>query len=267
MMTTYQPRANQANIYNNRRTTYRPLKKPAFKRSRAYGKRPSGGTVAVPRYLSFRPEVKRAFNSSLHSTVAFVNAAANVVGWIYPFFPTIALGSTNSTRNGNKINVVSNKMRLNLMTEQNAVAFPPVNCRVMVGCKKVYPANTPQNNFFDIWDGGSVSLPFQQTQLDNILTPNTDSWKILYDKTYKLGPASFSGLNQVNNDYKTFEDFEIDISPFCKTLGYSDNVTDPITGAYWVWIIPTYSSDQTVSSFSSSHVKGSFENKVLYTDY
>lgn len=143
----------------------------------------------IHRNIENKEKVNYQANYQIEST--------NVATTTFPLLMNIVQGTQNDNRIGNSIRTVKGvwKCAVNLLPYSdvtNPSAAPVwVKCWVVRDLKNTGQLTTMDNtsylNFFRISNSG---LGFQSTPLDCTLEVNNDIFRVLYQKTFKLGASS-----------------------------------------------------------------------------
>lgn len=186
----------------------------------------------------------------------------------------------------------------------NKIMLSKVTLRGMITPRTYQTTNTsesPSNNapepfLFKLWIGYqkdtaynevSASLPnfFQEgltsaapsgTLMDTFRKVNTDKYRIVKTRVFKVGPqsivttqngtVSLNNQNYANNDFKFNQQFSFDVTKYCvKVLKYNDTNNQPnARGLYW-WV---EALDPTGISFTAGRFPASlsYELNIEYKD-
>jgi len=194
------------------------------------------------------------------------------------FLTPISLGTSSQQRIGNKI-MISRVTLRGMITPRTYLATgtdtEPVNNAPSPFLFKMWMGYQKDNAFCEV----SASLPnfFQEgltsanptgTLMDTFRKVNTDKYRIVKTRTYKVGPQNIvttqntavNNNNQQygNNDFKFCQSFSFDVTKYCvKTLKYNDTNNQPNTrGLYW-WM-------EAIDPTGSNFVAGRFPAEVSY---
>lgn len=120
----------------------------------------------------------------------------------------------------------------------------PVQVKMVIFYDRDDPNTTPvpSSTFFQ---SGSSSDGFTGTNMDFLRPYNTDRYRIMKQRTFKLGFSQFAGSTTVpgqqadyqaysNNDFKYNCNFSVDVTKYYpKQVKFNDNLSDPMTrGVY-----------------------------------
>jgi len=162
---------------------------------------------------------------------------------------TIAQGSGQGDRVGNRIHVKRASLRIVAVTNPYDVVYSPTmvpyDVRIIIASNKQNPVATilPVANMFQ--DGDTSDPP--TGALNDMLTPvNLDLIKPFMDRRFKLGVASATGTGGYaagqywsNNDYKYNVLEDIDITSFVpKEIEWNDTTTTPISRSVYMLVLP-----------------------------
>jgi len=189
---------------------------------------------------------------------------------------TIAPGTNQNQRIGNRITVVSARLKgVMWPTPYGANNANPVpqNVRCWFFTPKVsniLPSSLP--NFLQGSNGNSNSP--QGVILDLVQHVNTDAYRYLAHYDFKVAPATYSATAGVstqswyyaNNDYKWNCEFDIDMTKFFpKHIDFNDSDNTPyskLVCCYWEAV----DADGGVSTITDSTVQLYYNNYLKYTD-
>lgn len=165
----------------------------------------------------------------------------------YPAFLAIAQGTSEGSRIGNKIKIKRVSLKgvvfpkpYNATT--NAIPQPQQIIMWLLYDKlnsTIIP--TIGNDFLQL---GSSSTGLFGELVDTWAPVNSDRWKVLTKRVFKIGYAENLGTgttpgsaNFANNDFKLNQTFKIDCTKYLvKNVKYNDNNTAPTTrGLFWVF--------------------------------
>jgi len=173
----------------------------------------------------------------------------------------IPQGTSQGTRVGNK--VMLSKMSLDIIAYPTGYSATtninpaPQELRVVCFYEKVNPTTIPapaaSGDFFQ-W--GGTSTGFQNNLTDQMRSPNTDIYKIAFDKSYKLGYAQAAGTgaspaseNYANNEFKLNQKIHVDLtSAFPKVINWDDNSATANCHGMYFMIIPSIADNSGVGS-------------------
>ena len=188
-------------------------------------------------------------------------------------------GTGQGQRVGNKIKVKSITFKGTLVplpyNVTSNIVPRPSQVKIWIFYDKENPTvpPTPQADFFQ--NGNSVNA-FQNDLVDLWLPVNTDKYRVLTTKTFKLGYASYGqaadgvypsviGINN-NNDFKLNANFSFDLTKhYPKIVDFRDNNGDPSTRGLWAMF--AYScADGTQYSPSQICMNVAYMTSVKYED-
>lgn len=204
-------------------------------------------------------------------------------GNIFPVTPhgsylQINWGNTPSSRVGNKIKIKNLKMGgVIFPLSYNSVSnVTPCPCQVKVWF--FYDKTdgtaipTPQGSA-DFLQYGSSSLALQNNLFDHSMPINTDRYRVLTTRTFKVGYSTYLGTgaqpqqgNFSNNDFKLNTKFNINLTKYCiKNLTYRDNVSTPTQRGIYCMFQPIYANGNPMSA-STIPVRAEFMLDCTYED-
>lgn len=236
--------------YKKRRTFKRRAARRPIRRKRVT-KLAKPMRRAVQRMISRRVENKTAQQYVYDRIYSPVNAPDFEAQNIIPLGPdptsvSIAQGVGQGQRIGNTIHTKKLVIRGTLVPLRYDVAAntapTPVQIKIWIFYDKSDPSAIPSPvggaNFFQ---NGNASKGFQNDLTDLWSPVNTDRYRVLATRTFKLGNAAYEGLpdgllsteqNQfyTNNDFKYNANFSINLTKhYPKTVKFNDNNTTPTT--------------------------------------
>lgn len=135
-------------------------------------------------------------------------------------------------------------------------------------------APVPGSTFFQ---DGNTTVGFAGTLMDMVKPINADRFRILAQRTFKLGFAAYTGTattpaNQsqwqayTNNDFKLNCEFRLDLTKYYpKRVKFNDTTSDPTTRGLWVFF---YYIDATGAVIPSTQVNAlvHYMQDYKYTD-
>jgi len=202
------------------------------------------------------------------------------------FLTPISLGTSSQQRIGNKIMLSKVTLRgmINPRTYQttNTTDSPSNNApspflfKMWFGYQKDTAFNEVSNSLPNFFQEGSTSATPNGTLMDTFRKVNTDKYRVVATRLYKVGPTSIvttqngtvavNNQNYANNDFKFCQQFSIDVTKYCvKTLKYNDTNNQPNTrGLYW-WM---EAIDPTGANFTAGRFPAeiSYELDIEYKD-
>lgn len=234
-----------------RRKTYRrKAPKKTYKR-KSYAPKKSRSSVKREVAIQLARNVE---NKSVQSYIYARNlfgtpaASSDFLNNLVPLGPSasgviINQGATSGTRIGNKIKTKK------LMFKGTIVAFPfnastnqspkPLQVKLWIFYDKSQPTvlpNPPTNG--DFLQNGGTNKSFQDDLTDLWSPVNTDRYRVLTTRTFKLGNANYlsNGTGYLaqnyfaNNDFKYNANFSLDLTKYYpKMVKYNDASTTPTT--------------------------------------
>lgn len=243
---------------------YRGRGKARAIRKRRYGKR----KVTMPKRKTLRKMVKaevsrnienkcRQYFDATHDLYAAGAAAGTLdVENVFPLTPSqfgldISQGTGQGSRIGNVINIKKLTFKGTLIPKPAGDNYPevkPLQIKMFLIYDKLEPTQDPTpstNSDFFQFNGTAIGIPDDLTALWQPV--NTDRYRVLAARTFKLGWASAiafgSGANGYknwsNNDFSLNRNFSIDVTKhIVKKCLYRDNNVDPTTrGLYAMFVV------------------------------
>jgi len=202
------------------------------------------------------------------------------------FITPISLGTSSSQRIGNKIQLSKVTLRGMINTRayqtSNSTESPqnnepiPVLFKMWIGYQKDTAFNEVEATLTNFLQEGSTSASPSGTLMDTFRKINTDKYKIVATRMFKVGPEYIYTTQQSpgnannqsygNNDFKFSQRFSFDVTKHCvKTLKYNDTNNQPNTrGLYW-WMeaIDPTGANITIGRFPAEI---SYEINIEYKD-
>lgn len=186
----------------------------------------------------------------------------------------VALGTNVSSRIGNKINVTKVLFKYGLIINSLAAGgvTNPTNVRMVFFYDREYPTEMPtptfNGNFFDN-NGGSQAFSGDYT--DMIKGFNTDRYRILKVKTFKLGNSYSTGttgnnLFWSNNDYKMNYRGTLDLTKHViKRQKFNDNLSISQNRKLYMLAYLT-TPNISVMTAASTPVVLTYQTEMFYED-
>lgn len=234
-----------ARFYKNRSRMlkHRAIRRGAAGLARLKGRRKSGVSLAVKKYVSrtiHRDQENKQTN--IQTSDNFGSITENSAMNMYPVMPyigysTISQGVTQNTRIGNEIKI--RKVMLKYVIYPNAYNVTtntspiPMEIDMFLGYVKQTPGYIPQAiDIQSLFQSGSTSFTPTGNLTDLIAQPNNDYWCIKKRWGHKVGFSTATGTGSVaghqyfaNNDFKYNVVRKMDITKFCpKTLKFNDSL-------------------------------------------
>lgn len=233
------------------------FKKRSYKRTtkrrptkRVYKKRMSARKASVRRtvkqVLSRVSETKTAQRFNYGLNLAPSNAAT-FTAKILELGPgatmPIAQGTGQGGRIGNKITVVSHRFKGYLTcAPQDPTLWPnprPIHVKMWIFYDKTDPTAAPNPITYPFFQDGNTAAGFQNDLVDHWRPINTDRYRVLATRTFKLGMSQYAGAaatvaNQSawqaysNNDYKLTCGFNVDLGKLgARVVRFNDTNNEP----------------------------------------
>lgn len=242
---------------------------------RKYSKRPAKRYSRKPRVSAVKTIVRKEIARNVENkTFQYVgnpgldivpsNSAAfdpNIIP-VTPFsgYLAISQGTTQGQRIGNKIKIKSLRiggviypLAYNATTN---VTPAPVQIKMWFFYDKEEPQTIPSvQGSGDFLQFGSTSLPLQNQLFDHTMPVNTDRYRVLTTRTYKIGYASYLGTgtqpqqgNFSNNDFKLNCNFNINLTKYAvKIVNFRDNALTPTTRGIYMMAQAVYANGTAIA--------------------
>lgn len=220
--------------------------KPAYKRKSYTRKKPTVTTV--------KKIVKKAIaNNVENKTTQYYNTGADIypssnasfLGSILPVSPYasylgITQGTNQQSRVGNRIKIRNCWIQGTIHAKPyNATTNPtpaPLHVIMWVLYDKTAPTSIPGPTT-DFLQLGSSTSALQNDLMDQWAPVNTDKYRVLTKRIFKIGYAENTGTGSVvgqaylaNNDFKFSQNFKIYLTKYLvKNVRYNDNNATPTT--------------------------------------
>lgn len=251
---------------------------------RRYGKRPvrryRKKATAVKRKLktsrAFRLKVKRIIhnmaenktwsnvvqNLSLPPAITGSLSSTSVNPWNYNLLPQLSQGTGSSNRIGNRVRIVSNKIRGFVNLRPYSTTTNPMQCPLQVKLF-VFSAKTFTNitgdmgysNWQQFFTINNADTGFYGTMLDMIAPVNSDLYTLHTTRTFQLSASPFLvGGGGSNQGYSSPSGrwsmpFSIDCTKFAKELKYDDNTSTRPTNKSLIICAQICYQDGTVNPY------------------
>lgn len=176
----------------------------------------------------------------------------------------ISQGAGQGQRLGNRIETVSHTFKGNLVAyPQDATTNPnprPLQVKMYIFYDKTDPVALPQPVTFPFFQDGSGVVGFANDLVDTWRPINTDRYRILYQRTFKLGFSEYAGTaasttNQAlfqayaNNDYKLNCPFSVNLTKHqIKKIRYNDTNNEPTTRRLFCMFQPIDATGGTLTA-------------------
>lgn len=190
----------------------------------------------------------------------------------------IALGTSSQQRIGNKIRlskvVVRGMIHPRAYQTTNSTESPSNNApepfifKMWIGYQKDTAYNEVDLTLPNFFQEGSTSASPTGTLMDTFRKVNTDKYRIVKTRQFKVGPSVISltqntsvandNQNYANNDFKFCQKFTIDVTKYVvKTLKFNDTNNQPNTrGLFW-WM-------EAIDPAGGNFVPGRFPANLSY---
>lgn len=185
------------------------------------------------------------------------NFANNVITLGPSPIMSIQQGSSNGSRVGTQIKTKKLTIKGTLVpTQWNTTTNTnpaPVQVKMWVIYDRINPDTIPQvqSNFFQ---SNNANQAFRNDLTDMWAQVNTDRYRVLATKTFKLGFAAYTGTastaaNQLNwqaytsNDFKLNCNFSFDLTKhYPKFVKFDENGSTPMTRGLYLLVQPVYAA-------------------------
>lgn len=115
------------------------------------------------------------------------------------------------------------------------------------------PAPATAADFFQF---GSTAIGFQNEFFDHTMPVNTDRYRVLTSRIFKVGYASYSGTgtqpqqgNFASNDFKLNARLRVDLTKYVvKHCTYRDNNSTPTTRGLYMMLQPVYANGNPITA-------------------
>lgn len=202
------------------------------------------------------------------------------------YITPISQGNSAQQRVGNKIMLSKVTLRgmvtprtyqtTNTTESPSNNAPEPFLFKLWIGYQKDTAYNEVSASLPNFFQEGLSSSPPSGTLMDVFRKVNTDKYRIVKTKTFKVGPqsivttqngtVSLNNQQYANNDFKFCQQFSFDVTKYCvKVLKYNDTNNQPnARGLYW-WV---EALDPTGISFTAGRFPASlsYELNIEYKD-
>lgn len=223
--------------------------------------------AVVKRVLAREAEVKTVQEYNYGVNLYSPNYATFDTTNVFPLGPrqtTLPLpqGTGQGGRIGNRVHTRKLILAGSLVPNPyNATTNPipqPMDVTMWIFYDKTKPTENPTPVANGDWyQNGNGSVSFGGDTLDMISPVNTDRYRVVAKRNFKLGYADFAGTGQqvgsqsfANNDYKMTCNFKFDLTKhYPKVVKWNDNATStPTTRGLWVMITPAWGQGTTIPS-------------------
>lgn len=247
----------------------RKAPKKTYKR-KSYARKKVPLKKMIRREISRNIENKSIQNYNLDRTLTSVfstfDSSSGPVGNIVtlgpdPFALNITQGVGQGQRIGNKIKTKRLTFKGTICPFSYGATYnpepQPVQVKIFIFYDKDDPNAVPQPaanaNFFQ---NGNSSTGFHGDLVDMWSPVNTDRYRVLTTKTFKLGFASATGTGSVpatqgfsNNDFKLNCNFSFDLTKhYPKYVTYNDTSTTPLSRGLWAAFVVANASGVVMGS-------------------
>jgi len=221
--------------------------------------------AVVKRVLAREAEVKNVQEYNFGMNLYSPNYATFDATNIFPLGPrqtTLPLpqGTGQGNRIGNRVHtrklIIGGTLVPNAYNATTNPIPQPMDVSIWIFYDKTLPTAlpTPAANG-DFYQNGNGSASFGGDTLDMISPVNTDRYRVLAKRNFKLGYADFAGTgatpgnqNFANNDYKMTCNFRFDLTKhYPKVVVWNDNATStPTTRGLFMMVTPAWGQGTTI---------------------
>lgn len=261
----------------------RTFKKKAFKRP-SFAKKKAPLKKMVKAIIARDVEVKTKSMTLILASIYssnHMNFPLNVIplGFNSSTLPVVQ-GTGQGTRIGNKITLKKLIFRGTIQpnAQQSVINEQPrpMHVKMVIFYDREDPnaVPLPGSTFFQ---DGSSSTGFTTNSTDFLRSINTDRFRVLKTKVFKLGYSNYAGtttnapnqgVNQAwaNNDFKFSCPFSMDLAKYYpKMVKFNDNLSDPMTRGLFCLFFCAYADGQQMSNVTvPAHVN--YIQDVRFTD-
>lgn len=201
------------------------------------------------------------YQQTLYSTYDTTNFPTNNIFSVGPSATQLDVqqGTANGQRVGNKILIKKLTFKGSLVPLPfNATTNPtptPMQIKLWIFYDKTAPTTQP-NPLTDFFQFNSSSNAFANDLADLWAPINTDKYKVLTTRTFKLGYQQFTSAAggspadgyYTNNDFKLNANFSMDLTKYIpKVVRYNDNNSDPTSRHLYAMFAVTSASGGPVA--------------------
>lgn len=163
---------------------------------------------------------------------------------------TVTQGTSVSQRIGNKIKTKSLMFKGTLFCRQYVATLNPIpqplQVKMFIFYERGAVVNNVPNPVSDFFQNGSGVYPLQDDLSSMWMPVNSEKYRVLTTRTYKLGPASNTGTGSSqdlqyfsNNDFKLNVNFSINLSKYVpQHVLYVDSDDNPRSRNLYCMIVP-----------------------------
>lgn len=160
----------------------------------------------VKREIHRQIEGKEITSYAVNNSIAVPQSGGQSIFKI-PLIPAIAVGGTTNQRIGNSIRPRQCyiKGHVNIKEYNSATNTQPgpiwVRMLLIKALNVTYQGGSPGELDTQIWKGNGTGLGCQSNMLDQCLEVNTDLFRKLYDKKFKIGAGANTSTGPVGSNY------------------------------------------------------------------
>lgn len=194
-------------------------------------------TSTIQRVITRRSEKKNVgivpktytYNSTLGEFNSVMSDAVNLGDFL-----NLAQGTAQSTRIGNKINVIKADLKLVLTNPSTSANVTPTVVYIYIGYIRGQRGTSPDAVIDDLFEMGLTSTGWDGSYIKAMLPINRDRFIVTRKLKFKLGPAETSAGLYANNDYKSNHQVTIPLKPLMGTMRFEDD-TVKHNRDLWMW--------------------------------
>lgn len=189
-----------------------------------------------------------AYGTTSADTVPFFCLTPNNLVTFPQGLGSLAQGVTQSTRIGNKVEMVKGTLRMQIAANPQDVTYNtnprPCNVQIFVGYDRLGVNGAIDDSLPAFFQDNSTSHEPTGTNLDLFSKINTDRYVICYKRTLKIGNSEYFGTGSsstnyyTNNEFKSQRTVNIDFTRrMIKHLRFNDVSGAPSNRGLYCWIL------------------------------
>lgn len=240
---------------------YNPRRRKQPYKKRTYKKRPASSVKTATIKRMVRSEIARNIENKTKQQYVYTKNLYSTANPLFsdnviPLGPdaatmSIPQGTGQGTRISNRIKTKKLMFKGTITPlPYDATSNPnprPLQLKMVIFYDKSNPTFLP-SVFSDFFQNGSSSIGFQNDLVDMWAPYNTDQYRILTVRNFKLGYSQYAGTAGTpatqgayqawsNNDFKMNANFKVNLTKFYpKYVKFNDNSNDPTTrGLYCIF--------------------------------
>lgn len=280
-------RLNQKNkIYSNFRNMYAKktnVRRKYIKRAKTTKKAPTKKSISLPIKRYVKATIARQAEEKIvqyeNTQTPVVEISSSTASYYVENLSTpfqISQGTSQAERIGNEIVLKSFVLRGYFLPvlAGSAPSFDGCLLKLYIGYRKDYSVITP--SLTNLYQSGASSAAPQGTIYDMITPVNNDTYKIIYQRTFKLSPSNAATTPIValpNNDFSLVRTFAVDL---CKhglknrKIKYNDVATPPfdaLINNLYMWCVATRNDGQAITTNNGPSLYNiNFTSTIKFTD-